>query len=99
MNDSSPDHGVTVQDGQPADLRRVAPVRGGGDRLARVGNAERERRFAAWRMGGGNLNRINTGLILRYCEQPVLDPFQLSGAACAALLEELVTTGAITIRD
>lgn len=59
----------------------------------------RERRFAAWRMGGVNLNRVNTGLILRYCERPILDPFQLTGAACAALLEELVTTGAITIRD
>lgn len=59
----------------------------------------RERRFAAWRMGSVNLNRVNTGVILRYCERPVLDPFSMGGAACAALLEDLVSTGAVTIRD
>ncbi|MEP0773011.1 MAG: BLUF domain-containing protein [Acidobacteriota bacterium] len=58
-----------------------------------------ERRFAAWRMGSVNLNRINTGLILRFSERPVLDPFAMGGRACMALLDELVSTGAITIRD
>ena len=58
-----------------------------------------ERRFAAWRMGCVNLNRINTGVILRFSESPILDPFRMTGGACLALLEELLSTGAITIRD
>jgi len=58
-----------------------------------------ERRFAAWRMGSVNLNRINTGLILRFSERAILDPFAMSGQACLALLDELLSTGAITIRD
>lgn len=58
-----------------------------------------ERRFAAWRMGSVNLNRINTGLILRFSERPLLDPFAMNGRGCMALLDELVSTGAITIRD
>lgn len=58
-----------------------------------------ERRFASWRMGCVNLNRINTGVILRFSERPILDPFAMSGQACLALLEELLSTGAITIRD
>lgn len=58
-----------------------------------------ERRFASWRMGSVNLNRVNTGLILRFAERPVLDPFIMSGPVCMALLNELVSSGAITIRD
>lgn len=58
-----------------------------------------ERRFASWRMGCVNLNRINTGVILRFSERPILDPFSMTGSACLALLEELLSTGAITIRD
>ncbi len=58
-----------------------------------------ERRFASWRMGCVNLNRINTGVILRFSERAILDPFAMTGHACLALLEELLSTGAITIRD
>lgn len=58
-----------------------------------------ERRFAGWRMGGVNLNRINQGIILRYSEQATLDPFAMSGSALLALLDELVESGAIASRD
>jgi hypothetical protein len=58
-----------------------------------------ERRFANWRMGSVNLNRINQGSILRFSESPVLDPFAMSGPAVMALLEELTSTGAIVSRD
>jgi hypothetical protein len=58
-----------------------------------------ERRFAGWRMGGVNLNRINQGIILRYSEQATLDPFAMSGGALLALLDELVSSGAIASRD
>ena len=54
-----------------------------------------ERRFASWRMGRVNLNRINQGTILRFSETPALDPFSLSGPTALALLEELTSTAAI----
>ncbi len=58
-----------------------------------------ERRFATWRMGLVNLNRINLGTILRFSESPVLDPFAMSGKCALALLEELMATAAIVSRD
>ena len=58
-----------------------------------------ERRFASWRMGRVNLNRVNQGSILRFSESPVLDPFTMSAQAVLALLEELTSTGAIVSRD
>ncbi len=58
-----------------------------------------ERRFAGWRMGSVDLKRINVSTILRFSEKAVLDPFSMSGAGALALLEELVTTAAITSRD
>jgi hypothetical protein len=58
-----------------------------------------ERRFASWRMGTVNLNRVNQGCILRFSEKPVLDPFSLSGQTALALLEELTRTAAIVGRD
>jgi hypothetical protein len=54
------------------------------------------RRFAGWRMGCVSLNRVNQGSILRFSEGAVLDPFTMSGEAALALLEELVSTAAIT---
>jgi len=54
-----------------------------------------ERRYASWRMGSVNLNRVNVGTILRFSEGPVLDPFSMTGTTCLALLDELVSTGAI----
>jgi hypothetical protein len=58
-----------------------------------------ERRFASWRMGTVNLNRVNLSIILRFSESPILDPFSMSGDACLALLEELTSTAAIVSRD
>ena len=58
-----------------------------------------ERRFATWRMGNVNLNRVNMGTILRFSEGPVLDPFQLSGKTALALLEELMASAALVSRD
>lgn len=54
-----------------------------------------ERRFATWRMGAVNLNRVNLGTILRFSESPAFDPFGMSGKAALALLGELLATAAI----
>jgi Sensors of blue-light using FAD len=54
-----------------------------------------ERRFAGWTMGLVNLTKLNSTLLLKYCEKAALDPYQLSGRAVFALLEELVATAAI----
>ena len=58
-----------------------------------------ERRFATWRMGNVNLNRVNLGIVLRFSETPVLDPFRMSGKCALALLEELMATAAVFSRD
>jgi hypothetical protein len=54
-----------------------------------------ERRFANWSMGQVCLSRLNPALLLRYGETAELDPFTVSGAATAALFEELVATAAV----
>ena len=54
-----------------------------------------ERRFASWRMGRVNLNRVNQGTILRFSETSTLDPFSMSGHTALALLQELTSTAAI----
>ena len=54
-----------------------------------------ERRFAGWTMGQVNLSRLNPALVLKYSASARLDPYAMSGAALAALLEELVSAGVI----
>jgi hypothetical protein len=54
-----------------------------------------ERRFASWRMGRVNLNRVNQGTILRFSEKAELDPLTMSGPSALALLEELTSTASI----
>ena len=54
-----------------------------------------ERRFAGWRMGNVDLNKVNRSSILRYSERGELDPFSMSGRSALALLEELVSSAAI----
>jgi len=49
-----------------------------------------ERRFANWRMGRVDLQRVNPSTILRYSEHPVLDPFSMTAKSALALLEELI---------
>jgi hypothetical protein len=58
-----------------------------------------ERRFGSWRMGSVDLTKVNLGTILRFSERPVLDPFAMSGRAALALLEELVSSAAISSHD
>ena len=54
-----------------------------------------ERRFAGWRMGCVDLNKVNVSTVLKYSEKPQLDPFAISGKVALALLEELISTAAI----
>lgn len=54
-----------------------------------------ERRFAGWTMGHVNLAKVNPSLLLKYSEQPRLDPCAMPGAVSLALLEELISTAAI----
>jgi len=54
-----------------------------------------ERRFAGWAMGQANLSRLNPGILLKYSERAVLDPYALTGKVTLALFEELVSTAVI----
>jgi hypothetical protein len=54
-----------------------------------------ERRFAGWAMGQVNLARLNPAVLLKYSESATLDPYSMSGAASAALFDELVATAAV----
>jgi hypothetical protein len=54
-----------------------------------------ERRFAGWSMGQVNIARLNPGLLLKYSEKPMLDPFAVSGKVSMALFEELMATASI----
>lgn len=58
----------------------------------------RERKFCNWTMGHVDLNKVNPGLLLKYHERAVLNPFQTSGSATMALLDELVATAAVHTR-
>ena len=58
----------------------------------------RERRFCNWTMGHVDLSKVNPGLLLKYHEKPVLNPFAVSGEATMSLLEELVATAAVHSR-
>ncbi|WP_373505546.1 BLUF domain-containing protein [Aestuariivirga sp.] len=58
----------------------------------------RERKFCNWTMGHVDLYRINPGLLLKYHERAVLNPFVASGHATMALLDELVENAAISTR-
>lgn len=58
-----------------------------------------ERRFAGWNMGKVNLAKLNTSVVLRYSEMPVLDPYSVSGRVSLALLEELMLTASIVGRS
>lgn len=57
-----------------------------------------ERKFCNWTMGHVDLNRVNPGLLLKYHERAVLNPFSCSGKATMALLDELVASAAISTR-
>lgn len=54
-----------------------------------------ERRFGNWTMGHVDIATINPSLLLKYAERPVLNPFNCSGQASMALLEELMATASV----
>ena len=54
-----------------------------------------ERRFAGWSMGQVNMSRLNPGLLLKYSEAAVLDPYAVSGAVSRAMFNELVATASV----
>lgn len=54
-----------------------------------------ERSFTNWRMGRVDLNRINTGMLLKYSEKPRLDPFQLPGRVAIAVVQDLMAAALI----
>jgi hypothetical protein len=59
-----------------------------------------ERRFASWRMGEVNLNRINAGSILRFSGEPAARPvLDERPERARALLEELSSSAAIVSCD
>jgi hypothetical protein len=57
-----------------------------------------ERRFGNWTMGQVNIEKINSALLLKHSEKPELNPFNSSGRATMALLEDLVASGSIVGR-
>ncbi len=57
-----------------------------------------ERRFGNWIMGQVNISKINPSLLLKYSEKAELNPFNCSGHATMALLDELVATASIVGR-
>lgn len=57
------------------------------------------RRYAAWTMGKVRLDNVNRSLLLKYSSCGVLNPYDISGCATAALLAELAETGALAVRD
>ena len=54
-----------------------------------------ERRFGNWTMGHVDVTTVNPSLLLKYAKLPVLNPFNCSGKASLALLDELLATAAV----
>ncbi|MEO8409925.1 MAG: BLUF domain-containing protein [Propionivibrio sp.] len=57
-----------------------------------------ERRFGSWTMGHVNIATVNPSLLLKYAERPLLNPFNCSGKASMALLDELMATASVVGR-
>ena len=58
-----------------------------------------ERRFGNWTMGHVDVSTVNPSLLLKYAKLPVLNPFNCSGKASLALLDELLATAAVIGRS
>jgi hypothetical protein len=54
-----------------------------------------ERRFAGWTMGKVNIAKANPSLLLKYSKKATLNPFNCSGRASMAILDELIATAAV----
>lgn len=57
-----------------------------------------ERRFGGWTMGHVSVETVNPALLLKYAELPLLNPFNCSGQASMALLDELIATASVVGR-
>ncbi|MBL8376842.1 MAG: BLUF domain-containing protein [Burkholderiales bacterium] len=57
-----------------------------------------ERRFGGWSMGQVDLVRVNPALLLKYGDTAEFNPFATSGRATMALLDELISAGAVITR-
>jgi len=57
------------------------------------------RQYSSWTMGKVRLDKVNRSLLLKYSSTGVLNPYDVSGCATVALLEELAATGAFAVRD
>ena len=58
-----------------------------------------ERRFGNWTMGHVDVSTVNPSLLLKYAKLPVLNPFNCSGKASLALLDELLATASVVGRS
>ena len=58
-----------------------------------------ERCFGGWTMGQVNIAKVNASLLLKYSEKALLDPFNCSGQASMALLNELIATASVGNRS
>lgn len=56
------------------------------------------RRFGNWSMGLVNAGAVNPAILLRHGKRAALDPFSVPGASTMALLDELISVGAISMR-
>ncbi|HZS80863.1 MAG TPA: BLUF domain-containing protein [Herbaspirillum sp.] len=57
------------------------------------------RQYASWTMGKAGLDKLNRSLLLKYSSTGMFNPYDVSGCATVALLEELATAGAFAVRD
>ncbi|HRK17752.1 MAG TPA: BLUF domain-containing protein [Hyphomicrobiaceae bacterium] len=57
------------------------------------------RSFGNWSMGHIDLKSVNPGIIMKYSETMNLDPFRITGRAMYAILQDLLSGGAIAISE
>lgn len=57
------------------------------------------RRYSSWTMGKVRLDKVNRSLLLKYSSTGTLNPYDVSGCATVALLDELAATAAFAVRD
>ena len=58
-----------------------------------------ERRFGGWTMGQVHLTRVHASTLMRFSERAELDPYAVSGKVSLALVEELMATAAVGVRN
>ena len=58
-----------------------------------------ERRFGGWTMGQVHLTRVHASTLMRFSERAELDPYAVPGRVSLALLEELMATAAVGVRN